>query len=164
MEGGAVAARRAGCVEVVRSPQDRVVGIADVASQAVGAPGGREELHRPARAGRAVAPQPVEPGLDEIDGGEDTAADAEATLGGAVVAKQPSGRRSAAGPEAATAARRRQPDERPAGGHQVAGLGRERAWQEADHTPRQARAIGEEDVNSLVIEGPQLDLARRAPV
>src|SRR3954454_16983501 len=103
MEGGAVAARSSGCVEVVRSPQDRVVGIVDVASQAVGAPGGRQELHRAARAGRAGVAQPVEPGFDEIDGGEDPAADAEAMLGGAVVAKQPSGRRSAARPEAATA-------------------------------------------------------------
>src|SRR3954454_3002412 len=162
MEGGAVAARSSGCVEVVGSPQDRVVGIVDVASQAVAAPGCRQELHRPARAGGAVVAQPVEPGLDEVDGGEYPAADAKATLGGAVVAKQPSGRRSAAGPEAATAARGRQPDESPAGGNQVAGLGRERARQEGDHTPRQARVIGEEDVNSLVVEGPQDDLARRA--
>ena len=85
----AVGARGAVGVQVVRRAEDRVARVADVPAEAVGAPRGGHELHRPARARGALVAQPAEAGLDEVDRREHVPADAEAPLGGGVVRAQP---------------------------------------------------------------------------
>src|SRR4051794_34118676 len=96
-ERAPVRARRPVGVQVVGGAEDRVVGVADVSAEAVGAPGGGHELHRPAGAGGALVAQPSEAGLDEVDRGQYLPADAEAPLGARVVRPQLRGRRGLGG-------------------------------------------------------------------
>ena len=76
-------------MQVVRGPEDRVARVADVPAEAVGRPGGRDELHRPLRAGRADAAHSAERSLDQVHGGEHRPADSEAPLRLLVMVEEP---------------------------------------------------------------------------
>jgi hypothetical protein len=87
-------------VEVVRGAEDRVTRVVDVPAEAVGPPGGGDELHGPLRAGDAVVPHLAERRLDEVDRGEELPPHAEPPLRRAVPEQELLGSRRLAGPRA----------------------------------------------------------------
>ena len=107
--------------------------IVDVAAEPVGAPGRRQELHRPLRAGRARRTQLAERGLDEVHRGQHLPGDAEAALRLAVVAEQPVRglRGTRAERRERQLRRRRQADERSPRGEHLAGIRPQRGGQPA---------------------------------
>src|SRR5262245_13777897 len=89
-EGTVDVGRRAVGPEQSGGGEDRIVGVVDVAAGAVAIPGGRKELHRPTRAGRADPADPSHPGLHQVDGRQVGPGHAGASLRVAVVAEEPS--------------------------------------------------------------------------
>ena len=111
--------------------------VVDVAAETVGAPGCRQELHRPLRAGRARGAKLAERGLDEVHRGQDLPGDGETALRLAVVAQQPIRRLGLPGAERRERQprRRREPHEGSPRGEHVAGVSGE-ARREAARPPR----------------------------
>ena len=110
-ERAAIVARRAVRVQVVRSAEDRVVRVVDVAAESVRPPRRRHELHRALCAGGAVVAQLVECALDEIDRCEHVPPHAEAALTLPVVTDQRGGRQRPARAKAPAPRDRGQPPE-----------------------------------------------------
>src|SRR5580765_8947429 len=75
-------------VEIVRSPEDRIVCVLHVATEPVTAPRRGHELHRALGPGRARAAQLAELRLDEVDGRKDIPGHPEPALRLAVVGQQ----------------------------------------------------------------------------
>src|SRR4051812_18204154 len=103
-------------MEVVGGAEDGVVGIAYVAPEAVAAPGGGDELHRPLGPGAAVVAQTVEPRLHVVDRRQHPGGDVEAALRPAVVVEEQPRRQGATRLEPAPPRRRAETEEIAQGG------------------------------------------------
>jgi hypothetical protein len=150
-------------VQVVRRAEDGVARVADVAAHAVRRPGGRDELHRPLGAGRARVAKAAERGLHEVDRREHVHRHAKTLPGLAVVPEQLPRRPRPAGAPVAARDRHVQRVEGALGPERASGVGGDPAGDAGQHASRQRAALGEQQVDALLVERVERHVVRRAP-
>src|SRR5439155_22466852 len=159
-ERPAVVARCTVRMQVVRRAEDRIAWIANVAAEPVSAPRRRHELHGTLGARGAVVAELVERALDEVDCGENIPRHPESTLCVAVVTEQGRRRQRRSGSETFRVRDRRQAPELTLCGqihpHPPGDPGRN----ESERRARQTGATGEQELDPLVVERVEGDLAR----